>query len=49
MEVDTQNPPENFEVNVVGTGHELNKKTTNVHAGSFVQGPFVWHVYFQPN
>jgi hypothetical protein len=47
MEVDTANPPENFAVNVIGTGHEVPKNTN--HIGSFVQGPFVWHVYFQPN
>jgi hypothetical protein len=47
MEVDTQNPPENFVVNVIGTGHDL--PTLGAHAGSFLQGPFVWHVYFQPN
>lgn len=48
-EVDTTQPDENFEVNVIGTGHEMNQKTPNVHIGTFVQGPYVWHVYFQPN
>lgn len=32
------------ELFIVGTGNPMPEKST-VHIGSFVQGPFVWHVF----
>lgn len=32
-------------VRVFGTGHEIPESVENRHIGSFVQGPYVWHVF----
>ena len=39
-------PPEPINFAIYGTGHTLDEAFTN-HAGSFVQGDFVWHVFYQ--
>lgn len=36
-----------LEVFIVGTGNEMPDRAEN-HLGSFIQGPFVWHVYTAP-
>jgi hypothetical protein len=48
-EVNTENPIINHSVNVVGTGHDITNLTFKRHVGTFLQGPFVWHVYFADN
>jgi hypothetical protein len=44
LEVDTENDPKTMRIYVIGTGNPLPEYTA-FHAGSFVQSPFVWHVY----
>ena len=34
-----------IEVFIVGTGNPIPKNIENRHIGSFVQAPFVWHVF----
>ena len=41
-EVETENPVENVNFHIIGTGHPLPNEL--VHVGSFVQGPIVWHL-----
>ena len=43
-EVVTERSLRIYEVFVVGTGNPIPSVAKN-HLGSFVQGPFVWHVY----
>lgn len=43
-EVETDNLPEPLPVFLLGTGHERPERARQ-HVGSYVQGPFVWHVY----
>jgi hypothetical protein len=42
--VDTAKPMEPVSVLVVGTGNPMPFEPLR-HVGSFVQGPFVWHVF----
>jgi len=42
--VDTESSPEPVSVLVVGTGNPMPFHPER-HVGSFVQGPFVWHVF----
>lgn len=42
-EVDTEAKTKKTTFFLIGTGHEIPDKTT--HLGSFIDGPFVWHVY----
>lgn len=42
--VESDNPTEDVSVLVVGTGNPIMFHTER-HVGSFVQGPFVWHVF----
>jgi len=44
VEVDTAAPTEPVSVLVVGTGNPM-PYVAHTHLGSFVQGPFVWHVF----
>lgn len=43
-EVNPQETTIHVRIFVVGTGDPIPYET-NIHIGSFVQGPFVWHVY----
>lgn len=43
-EVDPDAKPAPVQLFVVGTGHPIPKEAVR-HLGSFVQKPFVWHVY----
>lgn len=43
VEVDDSQPTEPTELFVVGTGHAIPRGA--VYCGSFVRGPYVWHVY----
>lgn len=43
-EVDTDCSPIVMPVYIVGTGNPMPEHPTD-HIGSFVMGPFVWHVY----
>jgi hypothetical protein len=43
-EVDSEKKTEPCNIYVYGTGHQADIDT-QVHIGSLVQGPFVWHVY----
>jgi hypothetical protein len=45
VEVDTDLAPHTWELFVVGTGNEIPDQAGLVSVGSFVAGPFVWHVY----
>ena len=42
-EVDTRNEKVRCLIRIVGTGNPI--PNGSEHIGSFVQGPFVWHVY----
>lgn len=42
--VDTDNPIGLVNVHVVGTGHAIEFENGD-HVGSFIQHPFVWHVF----
>lgn len=45
-EVDTTGPVRSREFRVVGTGHPLPAENEGfMHAGSWLDGPFVWHLY----
>lgn len=41
-EVEIINKPEKWEIAVIGTGHTV---PDGKHVGSFVDAPFMWHVY----
>jgi hypothetical protein len=41
--VDTEAPKEPRTFRIVGTGHPIPEDVK--HAGTFQQGPFVWHVF----
>lgn len=43
-EVNSSDVKEKIHVYLVGTGHSLPERARQ-HVGSFVHGPFVWHVY----
>lgn len=43
LEVDTLWPYKDLPIYIVGTGNPIPEGRG--HVGSFVQGPFVWHVY----
>ena len=43
-EVISENSLVDFSVFVTGTGHAV-PEGDNRHVGSFIQGPFVWHVW----
>lgn len=43
-EVDTDKPVVSKEIYVVDTGHPCPSDSA-VHVGSYIDGPFVWHVY----
>lgn len=43
-EVDTDAPKTPYYLYVVGTGHKL-PEFASIQLGTFIQGPFVWHVY----
>ena len=47
--VDTASPKQTIKVFIVGTGNPLpegvNLDSSTYHVGSFVQGPFMWHVF----
>jgi hypothetical protein len=45
LEVETTNPVRDLVVHIEGTGHAIEHDGT--HAGSFQDGPFVWHVYVE--
>jgi len=42
--VETGNPMEDVAILIIGTGNPI-PDDAGYHFGSFVQGPFVWHVY----
>lgn len=42
-QVDPNAPMEEVSIQVVGTGHECPEG--HYHIGSFLDGPFVWHVF----
>lgn len=44
IQVDTSRPPESFELSIVGTGRPVPKGAAH-YVGTFLHGPFVWHVY----
>lgn len=44
MEVDTNSVPVPFTIYIVGTGQEVPQGKQYI--GSFVEGPYVWHVYY---
>lgn len=44
VETDLESPPGEYDVYVVGTGRPLPVDAED-YVGSFVQPPFVWHVY----
>lgn len=46
LEVDTEAEPNGCAGTVVGTGEPL-PKDAGEYAGSFHEGPFVWHVYLR--
>ena len=43
--VDTEAPDESRTVWIKGTGDELPAKAEEIHIGSFISDPFVWHVF----
>ena len=43
-EVDTTAPMKPVSVFIVGTGNPM-PHVAHTHFGSFIQGPFMWHVY----
>ncbi len=43
-EVQPGNTPEDLDLYVIGTGNPIPSEAKQ-HWGSFVQGPFVWHLY----
>lgn len=44
LEVDPEGSPRDCNVYVVGTGMPLPSSAAQ-HLGTFVQGPYVWHLY----
>ena len=42
-EVDDQQPVREYGFAIVGTGHEIPEG--GVHLGTWLSGPFVWHLY----
>jgi hypothetical protein len=42
-EINTNNQPKMETFHVIGTGHSIPENST--HIGSFVNDPFVWHLY----
>jgi len=42
--VDTKSPTSKVKIYIVGTGNPI-PENAHFHMGSFVQSPFVWHVY----
>lgn len=46
--VDSNRIKRDVKLAVIGTGNPLPQEVIS-HAGSFVQGPFVWHVFIVPN
>lgn len=44
VEVDPDGPPTRCKVSIVGTGEPI-PEDAGQHAGSFVEGPFVWHIF----
>lgn len=45
--VDPTKVPHEYTVRVYGTGHPIDEKLEQVHIGSVLKGPFVWHVFWQ--
>ena len=43
-EVDTDVPVASYDFAIVGTGREI-PEVNYGHVWSFIQGPFVWHIY----
>jgi hypothetical protein len=43
-EVENTNTPEPVRLFIVGTGRRMPDEAAN-HVGTFIQGPFVWHVF----
>jgi hypothetical protein len=44
FKVDDTRPHEEIEIYIMGTGHEI-PYGAQIHIGSFVQEPYVWHVF----
>ena len=42
--VEIGRPTIDMSIIIIGTGHEMPSEI-KVHIGSFVQGPYVWHVF----
>ena len=43
VEVDTDKPATLYHFGVIGTGHHIPDHSK--HLGTFIDGPFVWHIY----